>query len=139
MFTLPLRTRFDGPLPSSRQTWEGYYARRGKCYTSTGAPRGCRYRERKKEISAETRRGITNSRESRESILSPNWIAGPVIWTTYLFPASFLAISSTILGRRSAITLSTMLAIVLASVVEVGAAGADPSAAAAAALAFGAS
>src|ERR1700728_2414059 len=32
------------------------------------------------------------------------------------FPASFFAISSTIFGRRSAITLSTMLAIVLASV-----------------------
>src|ERR1700723_3281326 len=31
------------------------------------------------------------------------------------FPASFFAISSTIFGRRSAITLSTMLAIVLAS------------------------
>src|ERR1700676_2618405 len=34
------------------------------------------------------------------------------------FPASFLVISSTIFGRRSAITLSTMLAMVLASVAD---------------------
>ena len=53
------------------------------------------------------------------------------------FPASFLAISSTIFGRRSAIMLSTMLAIVLASVADADAL--PPSAAAAAAMAFGAS
>src|SRR5260370_39825688 len=51
-------------------------------------------------------------------------------------PASFFAISSTIFGRRSAITLSTMRAIVLASVADADAA---PSAAATAAMAFGAS
>ena len=53
------------------------------------------------------------------------------------FPASFLVISSTIFGRRLAITLSTMLAIVLASVADTDAE--PPSAAAAAAMTFGAS
>ena len=51
--------------------------------------------------------------------------------------ASFFAISSTIFGRRSAITLSTMLAIVLASVADTD--PVPPSAEADAAMAFGAS
>jgi len=55
------------------------------------------------------------------------------------FPASFFAISSTIFGRRSAITLSTMRAIVLASVANADADDEPSAAAAAAAMAFGAS
>jgi len=55
-------------------------------------------------------------------------IAGHDPGTKAYFFANFLAISSTILGRRSASTLSTMLAMEL---------GSEPSAEAAAAMVFG--
>ena|SRR5438034_719166 len=57
-------------------------------------------------------------------------IAGHDPGTKAYFFANFLAISSTILGRRSASTLSTMLAMEL---------GSEPSAEAAAAMVFGVS